>query len=48
MGVLSCGSVERVVILKIVVCVDLTEKMETEQKPEGGKGMRISGEKLSR
>lgn len=36
MGVLNCGSVERVVILKIVVCVDLTEKMEIEQKPEGG------------
>lgn len=35
MGVLNGGSVERAVILKIVICVDFTEKMESEQKPEG-------------
>ena len=35
MGVLNGGSVERAVILKIVICVDFTEKIESEQKPEG-------------
>ena len=35
MGVLNGGSVERAVILKIVICVVFTEKIESEQKPEG-------------
>lgn len=31
---------ERVAIKNIVVCIDLTEKMKFQQKPEKGQGMR--------